>query len=79
MQEFVGQQQIQVNRSVFIKAAKSLPEHVVLSLFYGPPVLGKTTLAKIISNEIGGNFKSTSGPAILKAADLAAILPILKK
>lgn len=74
LQEFVGQQQIKDNLSVFIKAAKARLENLDHTLFYGPPGLGKTTLAKIISNEIGGNFKSTSGPAILKAADLAAIL-----
>lgn len=79
LQEFVGQQQIKENLSVFIKAAKSRGEHLDHTLFYGPPGLGKTTLAKIISNEIGGNFKSTSGPAILKAADLAAILTNLEK
>ncbi|ABV84743.1 Holliday junction DNA helicase RuvB [Rickettsia massiliae MTU5] len=79
LQEFVGQQQIKENLSVFIKAAKSRNEHLDHTLFYGPPGLGKTTLAKIISNEIGGNFKSTSGPAILKVADLAAILTNLER
>ncbi|WP_342269943.1 Holliday junction branch migration DNA helicase RuvB [Rickettsia endosymbiont of Orchestes rusci] len=79
LQEFVGQQQIKENLSIFIKAAKARSEHLDHTLFYGPPGLGKTTLAKIVSNEIGGNFKSTSGPAILKAADLAAILTNLEK
>jgi Holliday junction DNA helicase RuvB len=79
LQEFVGQKQIKDNLSIFIQAAKSRSEHLDHTLFYGPPGLGKTTLAKIISNEIGGNFKSTSGPAILKAADLGAILTNLDK
>ncbi|ADE29910.1 Holliday junction branch migration DNA helicase RuvB [Rickettsia prowazekii] len=79
LKEFVGQQQIKENLLVFIKAAKSRNEHLDHTLFYGPPGLGKTTLAKIISNEIGGNFKSTAGPAIIKAADLASILTNLEK
>ncbi|KAJ6644979.1 Holliday junction ATP-dependent DNA helicase RuvB [Pseudolycoriella hygida] len=78
LKEFVGQQQIKENLSVFIQAAKSRAEHLDHTLFYGPPGLGKTTLAQIISKEMGVNLKSTSGPAISKAADLAAILTNLQ-
>jgi len=76
--EFVGQQQIKDNLLIFIQAAKNREEHLDHTLFYGPPGLGKTTLAQIISKEMGVNFKSTSGPAISKAADLAAILTNLQ-
>ncbi|WP_341754501.1 Holliday junction branch migration DNA helicase RuvB [Candidatus Tisiphia endosymbiont of Dioctria rufipes] len=78
LREFVGQQQIKENLSIFIQAAKNRSEHLDHTLFYGPPGLGKTTLAQIISKEMGVNFKSTSGPAISKAADLAAILTNLQ-
>ncbi|MCC8417046.1 MAG: Holliday junction branch migration DNA helicase RuvB [Rickettsia endosymbiont of Bryobia graminum] len=78
LKEFVGQQQIKENLSVFIQAAKNRSEQLDHTLFYGPPGLGKTTLAQIISKEMGVNFKSTSGPAISKAADLAAILTNLQ-
>ncbi|WP_341749871.1 Holliday junction branch migration DNA helicase RuvB [Candidatus Tisiphia endosymbiont of Sialis lutaria] len=78
LKEFVGQQQIKENLSIFIQAAKNRSEHLDHTLFYGPPGLGKTTLAQIISKEMGVNFKSTSGPAISKAADLAAILTNLQ-
>ncbi|WP_375327269.1 Holliday junction branch migration DNA helicase RuvB [Candidatus Tisiphia endosymbiont of Nemotelus uliginosus] len=77
--EFVGQQQIKENLSIFIQAAKNRSEHLDHTLFYGPPGLGKTTLAQIISKEMGVNFKTTSGPAISKAADLAAILTNLQE
>ncbi|XVN42983.1 MAG: Holliday junction branch migration DNA helicase RuvB [Candidatus Rickettsia vulgarisii] len=78
LKKFVGQQQIKENLSVFIQAAKNRSEQLDHTLFYGPPGLGKTTLAQIISKEMGVNFKSTSGPAISKAADLAAILTNLQ-
>lgn len=78
LREFVGQQQIKENLSIFIQAAKNRSEQLDHTLFYGPPGLGKTTLAQIISKEMGVNFKSTSGPAISKAADLAAILTNLQ-
>lgn len=78
LSEFVGQQQIKENLSIFIQAAKGRSEQLDHTLFYGPPGLGKTTLAQIISKEMGVNFKSTSGPAISKAADLAAILTNLQ-
>ncbi|MGI4776293.1 MAG: Holliday junction branch migration DNA helicase RuvB [Janthinobacterium lividum] len=78
LQEFVGQEQIKGNLSIFIQAARSRGEQLDHTLFYGPPGLGKTTLAQIISKEMGVNFKSTSGPALSKAADLAAILTNLQ-
>jgi len=78
LEDFVGQEQIKANLSVFIQAAKSRQEHLDHTLFYGPPGLGKTTLAQIISREMGVNFKSTSGPALTKAADLAAVLTNLQ-
>lgn len=79
LKEFIGQQQIKENLAIFIQAAKNRGEHLDHTLFYGPPGLGKTTLAQIISKEMGVNFKSTSGPAISKAADLAAILTNLQE
>jgi len=79
LQEFIGQEQMKSNLSVFIQAAKNRQEQLDHTLFYGPPGLGKTTLAQIISKEMGVNFKSTSGPAISKAADLAAILTNLEE
>ena len=78
LKEFIGQQQIKDNLTIFIQAAKNRAEHLDHTLFYGPPGLGKTTLAQIISQEMGVGFKSTSGPAISKAADLAAILTNLQ-
>jgi len=72
--EYIGQQQIKDNLHILLTAAKERghqPEHI---LFYGPPRLGKTTLAHLISKEIGGQMKITSGPAIEKVGDLASIL-----
>lgn len=79
LKEFIGQEQIKNNLAIFIKAAKNRLEALDHTLFYGPPGLGKTTLAQIISKEMGVNFKSTSGPTLSKAADLAAILTNLQK
>lgn len=76
--EFIGQNHLKSNLSVFMQAAKSRDEPLDHTLFYGPPGLGKTTLAHIISKEMGGNIKVTSGPIISKAADLAAILTNLQ-
>ncbi|MDE1937781.1 MAG: Holliday junction branch migration DNA helicase RuvB [Alphaproteobacteria bacterium] len=76
--EFVGQQQARDNLSVFIAAAKSRAEALDHVLFYGPPGLGKTTLAQIVARELGVNFRSTSGPVLAKAGDLAAILTNLE-
>jgi len=72
--EFIGQAQAQENLKVFIAAAKARGEALDHVLFVGPPGLGKTTLAQIVARELGVNFRSTSGPVIAKAGDLAAQL-----
>jgi holliday junction DNA helicase RuvB len=72
--EFIGQQQAQENLKIFIQAAKARGEALDHVLFVGPPGLGKTTLAQIVARELGVNFRSTSGPVIAKAGDLAAQL-----
>ncbi|KIR02834.1 Holliday junction DNA helicase RuvB [Lachnospiraceae bacterium TWA4] len=74
LSEYIGQAKIKEMLEVFIKAAKLRHEPLDHVLFYGPPGLGKTTLAGIIANEMGGNLKITSGPAIEKTGDIAAIL-----
>jgi Holliday junction DNA helicase RuvB len=79
LQDFIGQTQLKKNLSVFINAAKSRKESLDHVLFYGPPGLGKTTLSQIISRELGVGFKSTSGPILSKAGDLAAILTNLQE
>jgi Holliday junction DNA helicase RuvB len=75
---FLGQEKIKENLAIHINAVQGRGEHLEHLLFYGPPGLGKTTLASIIANEMGVNFKITSGPAIERAGDLAAILTNLK-
>ena len=79
LREFIGQNEARSNLSVFIEAAKNRRSAMDHVLFYGPPGLGKTTLAQIISRELGVNFKMTSGPILAKAGDLAAILTNLEK
>ena len=78
LDEFVGQKQLRDNLSVFIEAAKNRGEALDHVLFVGPPGLGKTTLAQIVARELGVNFRSTSGPVIAKAGDLAAQLTNLE-
>lgn len=78
LNDFIGQKHLKHNLSVFMQAAKAREEPLDHTLLYGPPGLGKTTLAHIISKEMGVNLKSTSGPVISKAADLAAILTNLQ-
>ena len=75
----MGQEKLKENLGIFIHAAKNRGEALDHSLFYGPPGLGKTTLAQIISHEMGVGFKGTAGPVISKSGDLAAILTNLQE
>eukprot|EP01035_Chromulina_nebulosa_P062823 gene62823-85909_t len=76
--EFSGQPQLIENLSIFIKAAKLRGEALDHVLFHGPPGLGKTTLSRIVANELGVNIKETSGPVIEKPGDLAGLLTSLE-
>ena len=76
--EYIGQTDVKENIKVFVKAAKIRKTNLDHVLLYGPPGLGKTTLAHIIANELGSNIKTASGPTIEKSGDLAAILSTLE-
>ena len=78
LEDFTGQAEARANLSVFIEAARRRGEAMDHLLFHGPPGLGKTTLAQIVSRELGVNFRMTSGPVIAKPGDLAAVLTNLE-
>jgi Holliday junction DNA helicase RuvB len=79
LDEYVGQDRVKENLAILIEAAKGRMEALDHVLIYGPPGLGKTTLAHVVANEMGVNIKVTAGPAIERAGDLAAILTNLRK
>jgi Holliday junction DNA helicase RuvB len=79
LNEFIGQEKLKEQLNIFLEAAKNRNEALDHILFYGPPGLGKTTLACLMAREMGSNIKMTSGPALTRAGDLASILTGLKK
>ena len=79
LEEYIGQTKVKENMKIYIEAAKKRKEPLDHCLFYGPPGLGKTTIANIIANEMKSNIKITSGPAIEKPGELAAILTNLQE
>lgn len=79
LDEYIGQNKVKENMKIYIQSAKKREEPLDHCLFYGPPGLGKTTLANIIANEMHSNIKVTSGPAIEKPGDLAALLTNLSE
>ncbi len=78
LRDFLGQEKLKENLDIFIRAAKNRGDSLDHALFYGPPGLGKTTLAQIIAHEMGVGFKGTAGPVLSKSGDLAAILTNLQ-
>jgi Holliday junction DNA helicase RuvB len=78
LDDFIGQRQVRENLKIFIEAARARGDALDHTLFYGPPGLGKTTLAQIVSRELGVGFRATSGPVIQRAGDLAALLTNLE-
>jgi holliday junction DNA helicase RuvB len=79
LSEFVGQTKLKENLRVFIEAARARKEPLDHTLFFGPPGLGKTTLANIVAKEMGGNIRATSGPVLERAGDLAGVLTNLEE
>lgn len=79
LEDYIGQDRVKENLRILIEAARARSEALDHVLFYGPPGLGKTTLAHVVANEMGVNIKVTAGPAIERAGDLAAILTNLRK
>lgn len=79
LEEFIGQEKLKQNLAIFIQAAKNRKEALDHTLFFGPPGLGKTTLAHIVAKEMGANIKTTSGPVLERPGDLAGILTNLEE